>query len=101
MNCGSGMTVRGGRRRKGVSGVRCASLAFSTRRLNCAAWRRGAPKALRSLLPMPRRFSMAKVSGHKATVDTFSDPLGFNLGQVRILRTSPSTPVPDICPPKE
>jgi hypothetical protein len=37
----------------------------------------------------------------KATVDTFSDPLGFNLGQVRILRTSPLTPVPGICPPKE
>jgi hypothetical protein len=34
-------------------------------------------------------------------VDTFDDPLGANLGQVRILRTSPLTPVPEICPPKE
>jgi hypothetical protein len=36
-----------------------------------------------------------------ATVDQFNDPLGADLGQVRILRTSPLTPVPDICPPKE
>lgn len=35
-----------------------------------------------------------------AVVDQFQDPLGADLGQVRILRTSPLTPVPDICPPK-
>jgi hypothetical protein len=30
----------------------------------------------------------------------FEDPLGEDLGHVRILRTSPLTPVPDICPPE-
>jgi hypothetical protein len=35
-----------------------------------------------------------------ATVDQYADPLGADLGQVRILRTSPLTPVPEICPPK-
>jgi hypothetical protein len=30
----------------------------------------------------------------------YEDPLGQDLGHVRILRTSPLTPVPDICPPK-
>ena len=35
-----------------------------------------------------------------AVVDTFGDPLGADLGQVRILRASPLTPVPAICPPK-
>jgi hypothetical protein len=29
----------------------------------------------------------------------FADPLGANLGQVRFLRTSTLTPVPEICPP--
>ena len=36
-----------------------------------------------------------------ANVDRFNDPLGADLGQVRILRTSSLTPVPAICPPKE
>jgi hypothetical protein len=36
-----------------------------------------------------------------ARVDQFNDPLGADLGKVRILRTSPLTPVPEICPPKQ
>ena len=46
------------------------------------------------VLPEPQATSPA------ATVDEFDDPLGADLGQVRILRTSPLTPVPEICPPK-
>ena len=32
--------------------------------------------------------------------DRFSDPLGADLGQTRILRTSPLTPVPSVCGPE-
>ena len=46
------------------------------------------------VLPEPQATNPA------ATVDQFDDPLGADLGQVRILRTSPLTPVPEICPPK-
>jgi hypothetical protein len=34
-----------------------------------------------------------------AVVDQFNDPLGADLGHVRVLRASPLTPVPEICPP--
>jgi hypothetical protein len=33
------------------------------------------------------------------TYSPFDDPLGKHLGQVRILRTSPLTSVPEICSP--
>jgi hypothetical protein len=36
-----------------------------------------------------------------APLPPVADPLGADLGQVRILRTSALTPVPAICPPKE
>ncbi|MBV8139912.1 MAG: hypothetical protein JO121_30390 [Deltaproteobacteria bacterium] len=45
------------------------------------------------ILPEPQPINPA------ATVDRFNDPLGADLGQVRILRTSPLTPVPEVCPP--
>jgi hypothetical protein len=35
-----------------------------------------------------------------APLPVFADPLGAELGQCRILRTSVLTPVPEICPPK-
>ncbi|HEY7335875.1 MAG TPA: hypothetical protein VH639_13395 [Bryobacteraceae bacterium] len=47
------------------------------------------------MLPEPQPTSPA------AVVDQFKDPLGADLGQVRILRASPLTPVPEICPPKQ
>jgi hypothetical protein len=47
------------------------------------------------LMPEPQ------ATNANARVDQFNDPLGADLGKVRILRTSPLTPVPEICPPKQ
>jgi hypothetical protein len=51
-------------------------------------------------LPLASSLSVIAVELLPEPVSPFEDPLGRDLGQVRILRTSPLTAVPAICPPE-
>ena len=50
-------------------------------------------------LPLDSKLSVVMVELLPEPESPFADPLGKHLGHVRILRTTPLTPVPDICPP--
>ena len=50
-------------------------------------------------LPLDAPLSVVTVETLPEPNSPFGDPLGKDLGQVRILRTSPLTAVPEICPP--
>jgi hypothetical protein len=51
-------------------------------------------------LPLDSSLSVIAVELLPELKSDFADPLGRDLGQVRILRTSPLTAVPAICPPE-
>jgi hypothetical protein len=48
-------------------------------------------------LPLRSPLSVIAVEMQPQETSPFGDPLGLDLGQVRILRASPLTPVPTIC----
>jgi hypothetical protein len=50
-------------------------------------------------LPLDSPLSVIAVETLPEPDSPYGDPLGQDLGQVRILRTSPLTAVPEICPP--
>ena len=50
-------------------------------------------------LPLDAKLSVIVVELLPEPGSPFQDPLERDLGQVRILRTSPLTAVPEICPP--
>jgi hypothetical protein len=52
-------------------------------------------------LPLDSSLSVIAVELLPELKSDFADPLGRDLGQVRILRTSPLTAVPAICPPED
>jgi len=51
-------------------------------------------------LPLDSSLSVIAVELLPEPDGSFEDPLGKDLGQVRILRATPLTPVPEICPPE-
>lgn len=51
-------------------------------------------------LPLDSPLSVITVETLPEPNGPYADPLGHDLGQVRILRTSPLTAVPEICPPE-
>ena len=51
-------------------------------------------------LPLDASLSVIAVELLPELTSPFEDPLGRDLGQVRILRTSPLTAVPAVCPPE-